>query len=128
MENFPKQDEILAHWIYTKEEWQRYVKWKLMRKSWLHYFFHLMRPGKKRFHTEVKIGPSSVWTNELHEPFDEQNRRFRKILIHEAGNMNIMEISYENPQGTSQIRIPIPKGKLREAIALQEKMVERYPS
>jgi hypothetical protein len=114
---------LLAHWTYTREEWKAFVKWKLMKKGIAHYLAHLLRIKSYKYIPEIKISSESVWFNENHEPFHEGNKRFRKIDIHDAGKLNVMEISYYHPEkkgGSSEIRIPIPKGRLREAIRVQE--------
>jgi hypothetical protein len=51
------------------------------------------------------------------------------VIIHENDSMNIMEITYELCTSAftqlEEINILIPKGKLREAIAIQDEMTAR---
>ena len=121
MENSPIYGPlVLAHWTYTRDEWKAFQKWKVSRKGLLHYAFHWLKARKPA--PEIRITPERIWTNDVHEPFHDGDRRFRAIQIHDAGTLNIMEISYENGVDSNEIRIPIPKGKLREAIAVQEQL------
>jgi hypothetical protein len=118
--------KLLAHWTYTRAEWKAFQKWRQMKKGIFHYLLHLIKPASSNRVPEIRISHERVWVNETHEPFHEGERRFRKIDIHDAGAFNIMEISYEKDHiegaQSGEIRIPIPKGKLREAIAVQEEM------
>lgn len=116
---------ILAHWTYTREEWRSFHRWKMRKKSWLHYVWHRLKPGLKRKAVEIKITPDSVWTNERNEAFHEGPCQFQRVNIHDAGKLNVMEICYEQGANSREIRIPIPKGKLREAIEVQEKLLIR---
>jgi hypothetical protein len=113
---------IIAYWTYTREEWKAFTRWKNMQKGLLYYVLYWLRPTKRKQAPAITIMPGKVWTNDNNEPFHEGDRRFRKIDIHDAGKINILEITYELGQIAKEIRIPIPKGKLREAIAIQEKI------
>ena len=127
MEFVQKHNEtnVLARWIYSHEEWRHFLRWKLLRKSFIHYFIHLLKPNQKRT-PEVIITYERVWIDECHEPFHTGDRQLKRINIRDAGKINVMEITYEqqHPKGTfnNDIRIPVPKGKLREAIDVEEKL------
>ncbi len=116
---------ILAHWTYTREEWRSFHRWRMRKKSWLHYIWQRLKPRSNKKTAEIKITPESVWTNERNEPFHEGSRQFQRVSIRDAGNLNVMEICYEQGASSREIRIPIPKGKLREAIEVQEKLIAR---
>lgn len=113
---------IILHWTYTREEWQLFQRWKQWRRGLFHYIVHRVRGQRSDRVPEVTITPGKVWINEVHEPFHDGERRFRAIHIRDAGKLNVMEISYDHRERVSEIRIPIPKGKLREAIALQDRL------
>ncbi len=66
-----------------------------------------------------------MWTNEQDENFAAGERHFQRVNISDAGRLNVMEIFYEKGNARQEIRIPIPKGKLREAIEVQEKLLAR---
>ena len=125
MEHSPKQADktVIAHWTYTKEEWRAFQRWKVLRKGIFHYVLHWLRPKSKQA-PEIRITTGNIWINDAHEPFHDADRQFRKINIHDAGKMNVMEISYEHDNNSNEIRIPIPKGKLREAIDVQDQIMK----
>jgi hypothetical protein len=113
----------LAHWTYSRQEWKSFLRWKKLQQGFFHYMLHLLRPVKQKHVPEIRITPQVVLTNDVHEPFHNDRRQFRKIMIHDVGDLNIMEISYAHRDGSSEIRVPIPKGKLREAIGLQDQLM-----
>jgi hypothetical protein len=122
----PKLDEkmIIAHWTYSREEWKAFLKWKVLRRGLFHYLLHWFKPKRHKNVPEVRITSGKVWINDSHEPFHDEERRFRNINIHDAGKLNVMEIRYQHGDHSSEIRIPIPKGKLREAIQVQEELMK----
>jgi len=116
---------ILAHWTYTREEWRHFHRWRMRQKSWLHYILHRLKPGLQKKTAEITITPESVWTNKRNEAFHEGSRHFQRVSIRDAGRLNVIEICYDDDNNSREIRIPIPKGKLREAIEVQEKLIAR---
>ena len=126
LESTQKQEtEVLARWTYSKDEWRQYRRWQMGRRGWLYSFINWLRPVFRLHVPEVRIESNSVWTNQKHEPFQNERRRVRNVHISDAGRLNIMEISYEEGRLSKEIRIPIPKGKLREAIAVQDMIIDR---
>lgn len=113
----------LTRWNYSKEEWQHFLHWKTRRKGILFFFFHRMRPVKRQQVPEIRIMADRVWINDVHQPFQNSYRQFREINIREAGRVNILEISYEQSNRICDIRVPIPKGKLREAFEVRERLL-----
>ena len=57
----------------------------------------------------------------------ENNLWLGKITVNDAGNFNVLEITYCWNRGKgkafNEIKVPIPKGSLKEAIFLQEKLM-----
>ena len=51
-----------------------------------------------------------------------------KITVNDAGSFNVLEITYcwntSKGKTFNEIRVPIPKGSLKEAIFLQEKLMD----
>jgi len=119
---------ILATWTYTRDEWKAFLKWKLLRKGVFHYLMHWLKPGKHKNVPAIQITHDRVWINEAPEAFQNELRKVHKINIHDAGKLNVMEISYQmtgsNGTSSDEIRIPIPKGKLREAIEVQDQLMK----
>ncbi|HEX7845539.1 MAG TPA: hypothetical protein VF476_07010 [Chitinophagaceae bacterium] len=114
---------LLAHWTYTREEWKAFHRWRLLNKSFFHYVWYWLKPRKHKRVPEIRITPESIWTNEKPESFHENGRQFQRVNIRDTGKLNVMEICYDAGQGSREIKIPIPKGKLREAIEVQEKLL-----
>ena len=53
-------------------------------------------------------------------------RAIRRVDIDEKGKMNIFHITYENAGNNKEIKeisLPIPRGKLKEAISVQERLM-----
>jgi hypothetical protein len=123
-----KQDETaaLVHWTYSRDEWNTFMRWKKKKKGFLHYLLHLLSPKSSSKTPDIKITADKVSIDDKHEPFHNTERQLQRINIHDAGKMNIMEISYHWPDQAQklpgEIRIPVPKGKLKEAIQVQEKL------
>ena len=117
---------ILAHWTYSRQEWNAFLKWKKLKRGFFHYFLHWLLPNRPKTIPAIQITNDSVIFNNAHEPFHDDERRFCKINIHDAGELNIMEISYEQRDSSyaDDIKIPIPKGKLREAIRVQDQLMK----
>ena len=118
---------ILTRWNYTKEEWNRFLQWKARKKGILFYLAGKLNPWRKKI-PEIRIMADRVWVNNSHEPFHDQLRQIRDIRIREAGKMNLLEISYEQGNAIRGIRVPIPRGKLREAFEVQERLVNAAAS
>jgi hypothetical protein len=123
-----KQDEMaaLAHWIYSRDEWRRFIRWQKLKKGLLHYLIHFFSFGKKVPTPEVKITMERVWVGGACRQFSSDDHQLKKIDIRSEGKMNVMEITYvwkgSKAPGFSEIRILIPKGKLREAISVQDRL------
>ena len=123
-----KQEETtaLAHWTYSRDEWRTFLRWKKMKKSFFHYILHRLTPAQQSKIPGITITQNKISIDENHEPFRDSERRLQKVNIRDAGKMNVMEISYDSPgqkgRLSNEIHIPIPKGKLREAIGVQERL------
>lgn len=117
---------ILAHWIYTREEWESFLRWKKLRRGFFHYAAYSLFGKRAIVVPEITITGMKIWINDEGESFMDQERKLKRINIKDSGTMNILEIIYEKINGKQrrqhEIRIPVPKGKLREAIELQESL------
>ena len=118
----------LAKWNYTKEEWKIFRRWKTKQKGVLLYLLSFLTfPGNRKA-PEITIAGDRVCFNDFHEPFQNSSRRFMDIHIHEADQLNILEISYEQENKTKGINVLIPKGKLKEALEVQDRLVVDWVS
>ncbi len=74
----------------------------------------------------MTITGNNVCINNVKQPFNDKRRQLRRIQICDAGQMNVIEITYTSEESAAglinEIKIPVPKGKLREAIELQQKL------
>jgi hypothetical protein len=120
--------DVLAHWTYTRAEWKAFLRWKKWEQGILHYLFHRVTFSGSRRIPEVKITNYNVSTDDTQEVFIGLYRELRRVEIKDAGTMNVIEIIYEKKENKGrtldEIRLPVPKGKLREAISLQHDLSE----
>lgn len=128
MADTPKQDETeaLVHWTYSRGEWKTFMRWKKMKKGVFHYIFHRLFPKRNPKTPGIMITREKISIDDADEAFRGDDRQLKGINIRDAGRINVMEISYERSQGSDiiseEIYIPVPRGKLREAIEVQEKL------
>jgi len=118
---------LLTRWNYTKDEWNRFLQWKARKKGILYFLAGKLIPWRRKI-PEIRIMADRISVNNSHEPFQNQLRQIREIQIREAGKMNILEISYEQGKVIRGIRVPIPRGKLKEAFEVQERLTMAHPS
>ena len=76
---------------------------------------------------EVIITNEAVIINGHLNRFYGNNIWLGKITVNDAGSFNVLEITYcwntRSGQAFNEIRVPIPKGSLKEAIFLQEQLM-----
>ena len=123
-----KQDDAaaLVHWTYSREEWNAFMNWKKKRKGLIYYLVHKIFQKRNPKSPTIRITESQVSINNKHQPFHDASRRLQRINIRDAGQLNVVEISYQQSQlpGTAakEIHVPVPKGRLKEAIDMEEKL------
>ena len=121
-----KQRIFLAHWTYSPEEWKTFLRWRKLQQGVFHYVFSRLFPSHIATVPEIVITYQKVWIGDKVESFSNQERQLKKVDIRDVGNMNIIEIIYETIRGGlpshTCIHIPIPRGKLREAISVHENL------
>lgn len=121
------EKRILAHWTYTSGEWEKFSRWKALKLSIFHYFFYrVFSPGK--LIPDIRITPDKIFIGNKSRFFGGEGRELRRVNITDSGGINLLEITFTSYQNGNnfpeEIRIPVPKGKLREAIELQEKLLK----
>ena len=123
MENQQKTDNtVLAHWVYSKEEWRRFLRWRSAKKGFLYALLQKMRLLRATKAGEVEITPCTVTITKSRKQFADTNGYPDKINIYDAGKLNVMEIHFRTGNRSREIDIPVPKGKLKDAIRLQEQL------
>jgi len=128
METNDRHKAFLIHWTYTAEEWKKFRRWGYFRRGiWKHFVWRLLRLNLKHI-PEISITTYKVWIGDRVRPFRDDERRLRRVNIRDTGRFNIIEITYEQANRQAKrlpvIYIPIPKGKLREAIVVHEALSE----
>ena len=113
--------DCIAHWIYTKEEWEYFNAWNMKRKGRLNYIWQSLFT-KKKYTSSMQLTRTSVQLGSELTYFTDAVTELRRIDIYDKGLINVMNIVYENVAKSrfAEISIPIPRGKLKEAISIQE--------
>ena len=128
---YRNESPVLAHWTYTQEEWKKFLRWKKLQKGVVHYLLHRLRFRAEKA-PAIMIMQGRVLVDEVPESFHGENRRLKRIHIKDAGSMNVMEIVYQNEYvsgtGSNEIHLPVPKGRLKEAIRVEEALSSRLRS
>lgn len=121
-----RKDEAtaLVHWNYSHDEWKNFIRWKKRKKGFFHYLFYLLGSGSKT--PGITISSNSVSIGSARESFLGDDRRLLRVIIRDVGDMNIMEIYYQrmdfDSSGRNEIHILVPKGRLKEAIGVEEQL------
>ena len=120
---------VLAYWVYTCEEWKTFMRKENRRKGFFHWIFHWLCFGSTGKIPEVEITSEKISVGNRHHPFNTDNNTLRRVNILDEGMMNVMEICYDsgtkNFETFIEIRVPVPRGKLKEAILVQEKLFNK---
>ena len=118
---------ILAHWKYSKQEWKAFMRSGKRQKGFVSYFLHWLFPFSRKKIPEIKITPELVSIGNEQQYFSSRRHSLTDIRIREEGVINIIEIGYEyaneNSSKRREIIIPVPKGKLREAFEVEERLL-----
>lgn len=119
------EQTILAHWVYTKDEWHAFLRWTKKRKGFFHYLLHRVLP-KTTTIPEVRITPERIWIGDRHQHFSSEDHFLNQVDIRDAGDMNIIAIRYYWTKSKEpvfdEINVPVPRGKLKEAIQVEGKL------
>ncbi len=118
---------ILAHWTYSKQEWNSFMRSGKKQKGILYYLRRLINSGLNKRIPEIKITGELVSIGRNLEYFSSSRHALTDIHIREEGVINIIEIGYEctnqNFPKRKEIIIPVPRGKLREAFEVEERLL-----
>lgn len=110
----------IVKWSYTSQEWRLFQKWKAGNRNFFLKVVSFLRNSLIGKDAQVNITRDHVWINNSAEPFQNGTCRLKDIKVREEGRINILEINYHKGNKTCAIIIPVPKGKLREAIEVQQ--------
>lgn len=113
--------KVLAHWIYTREEWKRFRQWERNRLGWVRYLLSRFNQSHSSSLPEITITSERVFFNGKGEIFIDDSCKLRRVHVRESGNLNVLEIFYQpGTRSIRVIRVPVPRGQLRQAIEVQE--------
>ncbi len=124
MEKLTNNQEWLAHWIYDRAEWKRFNRWSQFKRGLGYYLLYLLHPGRSKAGAEIKISKGEVCIKDDHHSFSTGGNPLIRAEIFEAGPMYILDIFYHKGKDTRVVRIPIPRGKLREAVKVEQSLQE----
>jgi hypothetical protein len=129
-QNQTSDENILARWNYTREEWRKFTRWDRWRRGFFGFLINFLNGHRFRKVPGVVITGNSVYFDNRAEPFHQTNAVLRRVDIADSGPVNVLEIIYERQTNRGlkvmEIMVPVPKGKLREAVAVQEKLQEAF--
>jgi len=125
----PPEATWIVRWIYTNEEWRHFEKWNAKNKGIFNYLWHLLFYGDKGVQS-VELTQQWVKIRNKRKYFNGPVTEFRRVGIYDKGQINVMNLTYENisKKQLKEVSIPIPRGKLIEAIEAQEKLNEKLVS
>lgn len=114
-----------VHWIYSREEWLLFEKWTARRRGILNYLWHFLFHNNDDRTQTVELTGQWVKIGNKKKYFAGPVTALRRVDIYDKKKINIMNITYENlsKNQMNEITLPIPKGKLKEAIEVQEKLI-----
>lgn len=117
---------ILAHWTYTTEEWKNFIRETKGKKSFFNYICKPFYWFMEKKIPEVRITPQQVWMGNDRQQFCNEDFQVTTTDLKDEGLVNIFSIIYKRSGSNTEqniIKIPVPKGKLREAIELQQRLI-----
>ncbi|HEV8282718.1 MAG TPA: hypothetical protein VGQ09_00330 [Chitinophagaceae bacterium] len=116
----------IVRWVYTKEEWHLFLKWQAKHKGIFNYLWYSIFYRNKQIES-VELTEKWIKIGDKKKYFNGPVTELRKVGIYDKKHINVMNIVYEviSKNQLSEIIIPIPRGKLKEAIEAQEKLNEK---
>lgn len=115
-----------VHWTYSRKEWRAYmckvaVKRNFFFRTWRKFILLLLSDVP-----EVKINSERILVGSKQWRFGNKTVQLKNIELQDDGELNILTILFKEQTGTfrnNEINILVPKGKLREAFALQNTLL-----
>ncbi len=115
----------LARWTYTKEEWKAFLRSSKKKNNIFKYAIHFFLAKMMKSAPIVSITPERVSIGNEHQHFSSGKHTLRQIDLRDEGIINVLAIIYDRKGSSYEIKIPVPKGKLREAMEVQEQLINR---
>jgi hypothetical protein len=114
-----------VRWTYTRKEWSEFLHASGWKKRWP----HIMKKIMARFHKRpaVLISTERLSIGGVHYGFSSSKNRLRNIDLREEGSVHVLSFEYENLHEAAElwkeVKVPVPRGKLREAIGIQNRIM-----
>lgn len=83
---------MLAHWVYTREEWKTFMRKENRRKGFFHWVLHWRSPGSRNTIPEVKVTSEKISVGDTHHHFNTDNNKLERINILDDGLINVVEV------------------------------------
>lgn len=116
-------EDMIARWVYLPEEWRQFRLWQARKKGWLPGILCKLKSCRNKEMAVVTIGPSEVMINNERLSISVTGRQKRRVDIRDAGKMNILCICNDDTSNHGHsIQVPVPKGKLREAVEVLRRL------
>ena len=112
----------LTNWRYDSAEWKRFAKWELFKKGGISLLRCLLIPFRYKRTKEVKVSQHLALIDGKTYLFNAGNRVFQTADLYDAGPLHVLEICFKENESYGVIRVPVPKGKLKEAIVLEKSL------
>ena len=121
----PDQVNWIVRWVYTREEWQHFERWNAKHKGFLHYMWHVIFFKDRHVHS-IEFNEQWIKVSDKQKYFNGPVTELRRVNIYDRGQINVLNITYENISNNqlNEINIPIPRGKLKEAVDAHEKLMK----
>lgn len=110
-------------WIYSPEEWKAFLRWQGRKKAGWFYWLSVRRWKKQRV-PQVGLTTDIVFMDNEPIYIDTAGNSLRRIMLRDAGDLNVLVLIYgpaaDNRSPLQELYLPVPRGRLREAIQFQE--------
>jgi hypothetical protein len=115
---------ILAHWTYSRKEWMAFLKRSDPRHNIFFYVYRFLHSLLLINIPEIRVTNGQVCIGKSILEFNNRNNELKNIELNAEGDINILTITTEKlyRKNKRKISVPVPKGRLREAIELQHKL------
>lgn len=113
-----KNEQWLVNWTYGPAEWLRFIRNKSVSGNVFRGIYCRIRTFFMLSAKPVKIGRQGIWAGGRWIVRPENGWRISGADLAEKGPWNMLEINYQDKTGFRQIELPVPKGKIREALEL----------
>jgi hypothetical protein len=124
MKNLQQTRTVLAHWTYTRAEWKQFEKWKQRKRGYFFWLVNSLFFKNAVTVPDITVTAKKIWIGDEAVSFADATVMLKRISVLDAAGQNIVELTIEKNMGNGyslqEICIPVPKGKLREAMLVQE--------